>query len=173
MPTWAEFEREAPELAAAGRRLLVGADGVAIAFLATASASGVPGLSPVCPIFCGDDLFLSAAAASPKARHLRENPRFALHAFLGAHDEEFQVRGSVTEVLDASERSQVHDAIPFPSYQPHDPIFRLFIEGALWVVWERVGRPDTQAIRRRWPPPSDTAPGEAPGRRQPTCQSSP
>ena len=36
--SWAEFEQAAPEQAAAGRRLLVGADGVAIGFLATAVA---------------------------------------------------------------------------------------------------------------------------------------
>lgn len=151
MSSWAEFERHAPDFAAAGRRLFMGSDGVAIAFLATASSSGAPNLAPVCPIFCGDHLFLSAASASPKVRNLRSNPRFALHAFLGSNDEEFQIIGLTTEVVDSSERSQVHDAIPFPSYQADDPIFQLSIERALWVYWERAGQPDTKAIRKRWP----------------------
>ena len=54
MASWAELEVEAPEVGAAGRRLLVGDDGVAIGFLATTAAHGVPHLSPVCPIFCLD-----------------------------------------------------------------------------------------------------------------------
>jgi hypothetical protein len=45
----------------------------------------------------------------------------------------------------------VHDAIPFPSFQRTDPIFRLSVERALWVYWERAGQPDTRAVRRRWP----------------------
>ena len=74
--------------AAAARRLLVGDDGVAIAFLATARRDGRPHLSPVCPIFCDADLFLSASERTPKVRDLRDGGGFVLHAFLGEHDEE-------------------------------------------------------------------------------------
>ncbi len=148
--SWVEFERDAPEFSAAGRRLLVGSDGVAIAFLATVSLRGVPRLTPVCPIFCGDHLYLSAAARTPKASDLRASQTYALHAFLAENDEEFQISGSAAEVRDAPERSAVHDAIPFPAFKRDDPIFRLSIERALWVYWERVGKPDTKAVRRRW-----------------------
>ena len=41
MSSWADFERAASEFAAAGRRLLVGSDGTAIAFLATVAAAVV------------------------------------------------------------------------------------------------------------------------------------
>ena len=44
----------------------------------------------------------------------------------------------------------VHAAIPFASFDRADPIFRLGIERALWVYWERAGKPDTKAVRRRW-----------------------
>lgn len=150
MGSWASFEGKSPELAEAGRRLLVGEDGVAIAFLSTCDDSLSPHISPICPIFAGDHLYLSAAGRTPKVRDLRESGEFALHAFLGENDEEFQVSGGVNEIRDPSERSAVHEAIPFPSFQREDPIFRLVITRALWVNWERAGLPDMKAIRRRW-----------------------
>jgi hypothetical protein len=153
MASWSAFESAAPEFGAAGRRLLIGADGVAIGFFTSVSARGDPHLSPVCPIFCGGELYLSASAHTPKAADLRATGRYVLHAFLGANDEELQVAGSAAEVLDPAERSAVHAAIPFPSFQRTDPIFRLSVERALWVYWERAGQPDTRAVRRRWPAP--------------------
>ena len=151
MKGWAAFAEVAPEFAEAGKRLLVGDDGVAIAFLATADGTGAPHLSPVCPIFAGGDLYLSASGRTPKVRHLRDNGRFALHAFLGESDEEFRVSGVASEVVDPDERSAVHDAIRFAVFDPEDPIFRFWIEAAVWVYWERAGQPDTRAVRRRWP----------------------
>jgi hypothetical protein len=150
MASWAGFERAAPDFAAAGRRLLIGADGVAIGFLASVGSRGVPHLSPVCPIFCGSDLYLSAGSHTPKAADLRRSGAWVLHALLGAGDEEFQIAGDAAEVLDAAERGAVHDAIPFAAFQRADPIFRLDVRRALWVHWERTGQPDTRAVRRRW-----------------------
>ena len=147
---WSRFEAEAPDFAAAARRLLIGDDGVAIAFLATSSRSGTPHLAPVCPIFCADALYLSAAARSPKARDLHENGAFVLHAFLGKNDEELQLGGRALPVTEAAERDAVHEAILFPAFERSDPIFRLRIERALWVYWERAGQPDTKPVRRRW-----------------------
>lgn len=147
---WAALERTAPDFAAAGRRLLVGDDGVSIAFLATVGARGAPHLAPVCPIFCGEHLYLSAGARTPKARDLRERGAFTLHAFLGENDEELQLSGAAAEVDDPTERAAVHAAIPFAAFERSDPVFRLAFERALWVYWERVGQPDTRAVRRRW-----------------------
>lgn len=152
---WAEFERAAPEFGAAGRRRLVGGDGVAIGFFASVGERSRPHLSPVCPIFCGDDLYVSAGAHTPKVADLRATRAYVLHAFLGANDEEFQIAGSATEADDEAERAAVHAAIPFGSFKRGDPIFRLGVERALWVYWENVGRPDTKAVRRRWPARED------------------
>lgn len=149
--SFAAFAQAAPDFAHAARRLLAGADGVAIGFLATASAEGRPHIAPVCPVLCGDDLYVVAVARSPKAADLRENGGFALHAFLGANDEELQLAGRAAEVTRAEERAAVHAAIRFASFDHSDPIFRLGIERALWVYWERAGQPDTKAVRRRWP----------------------
>jgi hypothetical protein len=104
----------------------------------------------VCPIFSGAHLYISAGSRTPKVRDLRSNGAFVLHAFLGENDEEFQVAGSCAEVEDLHERSQVHQAIPFPAFDRSDPIFRLVMERALWVYWERVGQADTKPVRRRW-----------------------
>ena len=150
MSSWTEFARLAPDFAEAGRRRLVGADGVAIGFLSTVSARGEPRMAPVCPIFSGDDLYLSAGGHTPKVGDLRHRRAFVLHAFLGANDEEFQVSGTATEVIDAMERSAVHRAIPFKAFDRADPIFRLTIDRVLWIYWERVGEPGTKPIRRRW-----------------------
>ncbi len=152
MGSWAEFEAAEPGFAAAGRRLLVGSDGVAIGFLASVSARSVPHLAPVCPIFAGPQLCVSAGAHTPKAEDLRATGGYVLHAFLAANDEEFQIAGRATEVLDAAERAAVHQAIPFAAFKREDPIFRLSVDRALWVYWERVGQPDTKAVRRRWRP---------------------
>ncbi len=152
MKSWVVFAEAAPEFAKAGKRLLVGDDGFPIAFLATANDAGVPHISPVCPIFSGGDLYLSASGRTPKVQDLRGNGRYALHAFLGESDEEFQLRGVASEILDRDERSAVHAAIPFASFDREDPIFRFWIEAAIWVYWERAGQPDTSAVRRHWPP---------------------
>ena len=148
--TWQAFEAKAAEIAEAGKRLLIGDDGVAIAFLATASAAGTPHIAPVCPIFCDADLYLSAAAATPKIADLRGNPRYSLHAFLGASDEEFQISGAAREVGDEAERGRVIAAIPFGAFDASHPIFHLSVERALWAHWENPGAPDTRAVRRRW-----------------------
>jgi hypothetical protein len=150
MPGFRAFEAAAPDLAGAARRLLIGADGVAIGFLATVNASGLPHLSPVCPVFEGGDLYVVAAEHSPKTADLRATGAFVLHAFLGANDEELQLAGRAAEVESTAERASVHAAIPFAAFRTSDPIFRLDVERALWVHWERAGQPDTKAVRRRW-----------------------
>lgn len=147
--SWARFEALEPELAAAGRRLLVGADGVAIGFLASAGARG-PHIAPVCPIFSAGSLYLIAAERTPKARDLRERGAFALHACLGAHDEEFQIGGRAREVGERAERERVHGDVRFAAFGRDDPIFRLGVERALWVSWERPGQPGTRPVRRSW-----------------------
>jgi hypothetical protein len=150
--SWAAFEAAAPELAAAlHRRLHSGIDAVAIGYFATVGAKGAPHLAPVCPIFEPPGLYLSANAASPKTRDLRETGVYVLHAFLGENDEEVQIAGRAREVLAPDERAAVHGAIRFGSFQREDPIFELAIERALWTYWENVGKPGTRPIRRRWP----------------------
>ena len=149
MTSWAEFEGQAPDLAAAGWRLF-GAAGVAIGFLATVTRDGPPRVAPVCPIFTNGNIYLSVGATTPKRNDLARNGWYVLHAFLGQDDEEFQIAGRVAEITEPAERTAVHRAIKFGSYKTEDPIFRLQVERCVWVVWENVGKPNTRPIRKRW-----------------------
>ena len=148
--SFAGFGRAVADFAEAARRLFVHPDGNAIGFIATVSTAGRPHLCPVCPIFCGEHLYLSAGGHTPKVEDLRDNGEYVLHAFLGENDEEVQLAGRAREVLDHAERSAVHRAIPFAAFDRSDPVFRFDIERAFWVFWERVGQPDTRPIRKRW-----------------------
>ena len=150
--SWSVFESAAPDFAAAGRRVLGGADDAPIGFLATRSRGGAPHLSPVCPIFAESGLYLSAVRRTPKYTDLHSDGRFVLHAFLGENDEEFQVAGVARLVEEAAEREAVHRAIPFPSFDAADPLFEFLIARCLWCWWENPGQPDTRPVRRRWRP---------------------
>jgi hypothetical protein len=149
MASWSDLEKDARDLAAVGRRLFK-ADSVAIGFLATIARNGSPRISPVCPIFAGDHVYVSVGAHTPKKEDLSRDGRFSLHAFLGPEDEELQVSGRAVEVTDPTQRSFVHGAIRFGAFSRDDPVFRLDLQRCVHVRWERVGRPDTRSIRRSW-----------------------
>jgi hypothetical protein len=144
--SWAEFARAAPDFAAAGMRLLVQGDGVAIGFLASVGA-GLH-LAPVCPIFCVDAVYVSVGRRTPKRRDLDADGRFVLHALLGRNDEEFRIDGRASIVSAERVRAAVHAAIRFGAFDRADPIYRLDIGAAMWGFWENVGRPGTRPVRR-------------------------
>src|SRR5512139_3524706 len=101
--TWSEFERAAPELAAAGRRLIyaVGPGGPGLGFLATTRADGGPRVHPVCPAIHDGALCVFVIGASPKRRDLARDGRYAFHAFPGRDDDEsFYCTGPAREVRD-------------------------------------------------------------------------
>ena len=149
--SWAEFVASDMAFAEAGARLLFGAEGAAVAYLATADAEGTPHVGPVCPVFSRGRLYLVAAGGTPKVQDLRTGGAFALHAPLGERDEEFQLGGRAREVVDQSERAAVQADIPFPSWNPADPIFELRVGRALHVVWEGHGEAAMQRLSKRWP----------------------
>ncbi|MDH3642738.1 MAG: pyridoxamine 5'-phosphate oxidase family protein [Gammaproteobacteria bacterium] len=146
MISWQAFAASAPAIAEVGRRHLYRPDQGEVGLLATVDRAGNPGLAPVCPIFTTEGVYLSVAAHTPKQRDLQAHGGFALHAQVGADDEEFQIRGRVRYVEDPDERQRVIDAITFPSYNASDPIFELLISHALAVTWPRADAP----IRNRW-----------------------
>lgn len=75
MATWAELEREAPDIAAfAADRLRSGP-----AYMATVDGRGAPRVHPVSPIVGGGRLFVFMEPTSPKGRDLRERGWCALH----------------------------------------------------------------------------------------------
>ncbi len=149
--SWAVLLTSDPDLAAVGRRLL-GREGIPIAFLATVTPLRRARISPVYPIFAGDELYLSIGAHTPKAGDLASNGTYALHAFLGEHDEEFQVSGRAHLVEDHAERTRAHSAIQFPVYNVADPVFRLDVDRCLWSRWD--GPAERPSQRRSWAAPS-------------------
>jgi len=142
--SWSAFAAQAPELAAAGCRLLAG-----VAFLSTVGADGAPHGAPVCPVFALDDLYLSVVTASPKQRDLARDGRWSLHAALGEADEEFQASGQAVQVSDAAELAAVHSAIRF-TFDASNPVFRLRVASALHARWDRPGTPAMHCVRSRW-----------------------
>jgi hypothetical protein len=145
---WLDFAAEAPDLAAAGMRLLTHGGEVPIGFLATVHRS--LHLAPVCPIVCPPGLYLSIGAHTPKRSDLDRDGRYVLHAFLGGDDEEFAIAGTAHRCGDDGERSRVHAAIRFGAFSRDDPIYRLDVRRVRWVSWENVGRPGTRPICRTW-----------------------
>ena len=87
MYTWGAFRGARPDLAEAGRALLYQFGGVGLAFLGTVRSDGGPRLHPMCPVLNGDGLY-ALLIPSPKARDLRRDPRYALHAFPPEDDED-------------------------------------------------------------------------------------
>ena len=153
--SWSEFQQATPDIAAIGHRLLHHPDRGEVAILATVGRRGAPRVAPVCPVFTHHALYVLASRATPKVLQLRRDPRYALHAQVGATDLEFQVNGRVRPVDSPVERSSVLGAITFDSFDPEDPIFELLIGRAIAVVWPAPDSP----TKLRWPP-ADRAPAD-------------
>ncbi|HWI22108.1 MAG TPA: pyridoxamine 5'-phosphate oxidase family protein [Baekduia sp.] len=77
MPAWADFEREAPELAVAARSFL---DAHVHKTLATIRADGSPRISGTELNFQGDDVWIGSMLDAYKARDLQRDPRYAVHS---------------------------------------------------------------------------------------------
>ncbi|MGZ4692028.1 MAG: pyridoxamine 5'-phosphate oxidase family protein [Acidimicrobiales bacterium] len=86
MLTWGAFREARPDLAQAGQDLLY-QFGVGLGFLGTVRPDGGPRLHPMCPIIHGTGLY-ALLVPSPKARDLRRDPRYALHTFPPADNED-------------------------------------------------------------------------------------
>jgi hypothetical protein len=154
--TWGEFEQRAPELATAGARLLGGspdeASWLGIGFIATVRSDGGPRLAPVSAIVTRGRLLV--AAVPPKRRDLERDGRYVLHAFLGADDAEFSVRGRARGVTDPELAEAAREAVAgtgiFSDPASKEALFELEIQGADGAVWENVGKPGTRPVRRTW-----------------------
>src|SRR3954471_5558634 len=79
MATWADLQAQRPDLVERATALLY-QFGVGLAFLGTVRPDGGPRLHPMCPILHDAGLY-ALLIPSPKARDLRRDPRYALHAF--------------------------------------------------------------------------------------------
>jgi Pyridoxamine 5'-phosphate oxidase len=140
--TWAEFEAAAPDVAAAGRRLLY-RDGHGAAMLATVrGAEEPPRMNPI-SLGIVDGRVLAFILQSPKLTDLERDGRYALHSHQDpAAPSEFALRGRARLVADPAVRA----AAASHWYFEVDDTYRLFefsIDSAL--VGERPTADD-------WPP---------------------
>jgi len=108
MPSWREFEREAPELAARARRLL---DEHEFKILATSRKDGSPRVSGIELIFADDgELYTGSMWKSVKALDLIRDGRFALHSCPPPRDEwkaDAKLAGTFAELDDDGVKQRV------------------------------------------------------------------
>jgi hypothetical protein len=152
MATWSTFEMAAPELAAAGQRLLY-QFGPGLGFLATVRPDGGPRLHPICPVVVDGELWAFILERSPKCRDLERDGRYALHSFPPVEkDDEFAVTGRVRRVDDATARSRVMEATSAQVGKDEEVLFALELETVLLAIYEARGVfPPAYA---RWSDPS-------------------
>ena len=145
MTSWAEFSRQAPELAAFGEtRFRSG-----VAYLGTLRADGSPRVHPVTPIV-GEQLFLFMEPTSPKGKDLQRDARYTLHCSvedMSGGRGEFYVRGRAILTGDPLVRAQAIEASP---YVPEDRyiLFVLTVEYAFMNTYVE-GESNPQRWRSR------------------------
>ena len=110
MATWSDLEAAAPEIAAAGTRLL---ERFEVAYLATVSKAGWPRVHPFCPALADGRLWAFIMEESPKRPDLDDNGRFAIHMMPGDEDEEFYIAGRASRQGDAALRELALAAMPY------------------------------------------------------------
>jgi hypothetical protein len=144
MATWQEFEDQAPELAAEGRRLLY-QYGPGLGFLATVRKDGGPRLHPFCPVLAEGGLWGFILRESPKCHDLLRDGRYAAHAFPSDEvDDEFYVTGRAVSCDDDLElRERVRAATTATVGAPEEMLFRLDVDRALSANYTHRGQ---------WPP---------------------
>ena len=106
-------------------------------------------MAPVCPIYAMDKLWLSVAGKTVKSFDLKNDGRYVLHAFLGEHDEEFQISGRARIVTTETEKAAVQRAITFQN-NPDDMICELALNLAVWAYWINPGQPGTKVVKQTW-----------------------
>jgi len=149
MATWAEFEEAAPELAAAGRKLLY-QFGPGLAFLATVRKDGGPRLHPICPVVVAGGLF-AFIGDSPKQRDLLRDGRYAMHTFPPQDvDDEFYVTGRAVPVTDPARRAAAETAYDAQGTTrgESDMLFEFTVERVLHAAYK--ARPSWPPRYRKW-----------------------
>jgi len=168
--SWAQFETQAPQLAAVAARLWPGVVALhrgaagpggmpcfAVSYLATVRGDGSPRLHPICPILAGGRLFAAIPRASPKGWDLRRDPRCVIHALPGPDDDELCIRAVASEVTgDPSVRALVCGVVvrsgvgAMIESVSDDPLFEFDLRVVDVARWLDIGQPGTRAVRQQW-----------------------
>jgi hypothetical protein len=172
MATWAEFEQDAPDLAAVAAMLWPGIHALQrgerptipqpwfdVAYLATVRRDGSPRLHPFCPVLAAGNLYAAIPGSSPKGRDLRRDPRCVIHATPGPEDDELCIRANAIEVSDAELKRATVVAIAAASEvggmietMSNDPLFEFDIVRVDVARWLDIGQPGTRAERKTYSP---------------------
>lgn len=127
MATWQDFEKEAPDLAAA---VLARIAAHRHHVLATLRKDGSPRVSGTEVHRTGADLTLGSMYGARKARDLQRDPRFALHTNPGDHTMvggDAKLAGRAVEITDEPSLSAYEAELPEPPPGPSHA-FRLDLE---------------------------------------------
>jgi hypothetical protein len=171
MGTWAEFERDAPDLAAVAAMLWPGIHALHrgerptsalsfdVAYLATVRQDGSPRLHPFCPVLADGNLYAAIPKSSPKGHDLRRDPRCVIHATPGPEDDELCIRANGIDVSDDHDKRAAVVAIGAASgvggmieTMSHDPLFEFDIVRIDVARWLDIGQPGTRAERKTYAP---------------------
>jgi hypothetical protein len=147
MATWSDFEKAAPAMAEAGRKLIY-QFGPGLGYLATVRKDGGPRLHPFCPVIHDGGLY-GLIGPSPKRFDLLRDGRYAIHSFSAADsDDEFYVTGRARRIDDPSLRAAILSTyLSTGATSSGDEIFFEFlIERALLATYKPRGEP------QNWPP---------------------
>ena len=150
MTSWADLEAAAPDLAAAGRRLLT-RSGIGEGLLATIRPDEPPRIHPVYAEIVGGRLLTFVQPRSAKAKDLEADPRYALHLHVDpAAPDEFLVRGRARPIDDPAIVAAAHAAWAFDG--TGYPLYELEIEHA--VLGRRATAEDWPPVYTSWRPPA-------------------
>ena len=142
MPSWAEFQAAAPDIARMGRELIYrGGDGEGL--LITVRGEEPPRPHPVNAGVVDGHLYVFVQARSAKRRDLEDDGRYAFHTHYDPQaPHEFMVRGHARLVTDKATRFAVAAGWFFTVDDAY-PLYELLIEHAL------LGK---RATANDWPP---------------------
>lgn len=142
MTSWQQFEQEAPELAATIRSRFEAHE---THVLATLRTDGSPRVSGSEVDFSGADLTFGSMLGAVKARDLRRDGRFAIHAHPAA-DGDAKIAGIATEVTDQAEK----DALRTGEEPPGD--FHAFVTSLTEAVLTSVDQEAQELVIQVWRP---------------------
>jgi hypothetical protein len=135
---WADFKREAPELAAFGEERF---DPTGLILPDTLRKSGWPRITPVEPLIAFGDLWLRMMWQSRKALDLLRDSRCTVHSTVSNRDGtegEFKLYGRAIETRDLDTRRRYGEALLEKiGWEPEEPevhLFHIDIESAASVL---------------------------------------
>ena len=153
--TWAGFSASAPEMSAAGARLL-GTAASGAAYLATVPRDGGPRVHPVMPVLADGGLYVFVVNLSYKYRDLIRDGRYALHSAPGAEGgEEFYLAGPAVSIPAAGVRAGVVAASGGRlGHSEFEVLFELRIVTALHTSWANWGTSQAWPSYQKWAAPA-------------------